>query len=1241
MKRFLFAVILCLGLFIVVGLTFLLPPAEAQDNVLQKLLDLPAPPPPNPLFRVRYGVNRTEEFFSKKTPPADDAPLEDLLEYWQMQSENYRELGYNIKPSEKTLEQILATVEEDPDTLTSFLNILPRTDEVVEFVKKLYDANKDKDDEESGEGWRNAVKNWLKFNSKYFSDELAEVANQVTDSDGYVTNQEDLLALARVDWDKARPLVERLYNDKNNPTSQVLARWAFYTHALEEDSLDADKYRDELKAIVEDKNASAGMRDLALDALVKEKEWAGRDDWYFSLLGDETLGELRVNGQLFTGLTTILYYAPPERFADKMIALLKSDNPAIRTAAIRNLGLLLSSGNEEIVRALLPWLSDVKWAKETRDERRLLVVALQRIKMNESVPGLISILNEKSIATVPVYSNAVNSVSNSINSSANYSVNTYSNRVYETNVANKPVNTANIEVFKYRREAIEALATQKDSRAVVPLRGVLPEVEYWERTQVVRAILASNGFSTNEQVEAIEFIIKASVTFEMSNKVNAVGNIQMDNMAITNSSNGYYSGNGDYYPTNRTFDMAEIKPILGNLLINNNEPERNFVVALAARINELERKDPPVAKALREIMKRWNGAAVYSLFLADLKNNRADVDAIVKLLSVRKELREKQLTEVLNVRGTNQIANAVSACIMENPTDYEAILNGDNVQAKTALFACGRLIRARLPLEKAAVYAKSSDKTLATAAERWLESEDSPQARQIVLENNPIQAKILGARMSFKSDEKSETSSEFSTMLFNSIEGASYFPYFNDYTDGYLASTEKHLQEEILKNKDLLGVYAYDKNFIRLYKDKIIYSWEEDEARYRERQLKPEEFDELKNYLIAQNVDSLKPFLSLCYRCEEKELLMLGAAGGRRVYLRAHKIPPFFAGLDKYFAELQKQPAKLRYYLENDIAGLEILFTDKNLKAMSLSKTGADFRVLINDTEQRARIEKELDEQYQADSAKEDVDYEKLEEENAKRRRQREFEHLSWRIFSGESLGNTTESPTPNDSIPVRDGFSAQATDKQWKARTATVEVRESDKSLIKIVGGKETKIADGLYTNPIISANGRWLLATKYAEERNEVSLVRINLATNKEVKVNIENLYYLQGVAYIPSVNKFLLAPGGYYEEGINPDGYFFMLDAETGEVKEAKGDFRVIAQQKSRPIQPTGTTDEFYAAIPDEEKSETEIGIYNAKTFTFKPLMKVPRIKFDSMQMWVDGGKVYFAYEGHLLALPLVKG
>jgi hypothetical protein len=46
---------------------------------------------------------------------------------------------------------------------------------------------------------------------------------------------------------------------------------------------------------------------------------------------------------------------------------------------------------------------------------------------------------------------------------------------------------------------------------------------------------------------------------------------------------------------------------------------------------------------------------------------------------------------------------------------------------------------------------------------------------------------------------------------------------------------------------------------------------------------------------------------------------------------------------------------------------------------------------------------------------------------------------------------------------------------------------------------------------------------------------------------------------------------------------------------------------------------------------------------RTFKFSTVVKVPKISFDSMDMWVDepAGKIYFIYEGHLLALPLSSG
>jgi hypothetical protein len=64
------------------------------------------------------------------------------------------------------------------------------------------------------------------------------------------------------------------------------------------------------------------------------------------------------------------------------------------------------------------------------------------------------------------------------------------------------------------------------------------------------------------------------------------------------------------------------------------------------------------------------------------------------------------------------------------------------------------------------------------------------------------------------------------------------------------------------------------------------------------------------------------------------------------------------------------------------------------------------------------------------------------------------------------------------------------------------------------------------------------------------------------------------------------------------------------------------------------------EYWAAIPDFEKRLTRVGRYDTRTFRFKPLMEIPDIRFASDDMWVDEAarRIYLAYNGHLLRLPL---
>jgi hypothetical protein len=357
---------------------FLFPVTNAAENPLIGLINLPAPPPPNPQVTLS-ATEFDSDFFNKSKPPPDDAPISSLMDYWRVQSSNYRELGYNPAPSDKVIERLLAEVQKDPEKVSEFLNAFRGSKKAAEVVKEIYDSRTSGNEEDRNR--RAELRRWLTYNSPYFSTDLARQAARVADANEYVSHQDELLALGRVDWERARPIVDRLYNG-NQKVSRVLAQWTLYRNALDNNSLsDIERYREELKAVVEDKTATDGMRDLAFDALVKEKEWEGRDEWYYSLLSDETLGDLRVGGTTYTGLTTIMYYSPDEKYVDKMAELVKSDNKAVRTAAAKNLLRRLGTNNPEVIRALLPWIQDPKWLSSDESQRNQIVAALQRVKI--------------------------------------------------------------------------------------------------------------------------------------------------------------------------------------------------------------------------------------------------------------------------------------------------------------------------------------------------------------------------------------------------------------------------------------------------------------------------------------------------------------------------------------------------------------------------------------------------------------------------------------------------------------------------------------------------------------------------------------------------------------------------------------------------------------------------------------------------------------------------------------------
>jgi HEAT repeats len=1217
---------------------------DAKNDLLTSLLNLPGPPPPNPLVRRRE-AERPESFFSKKTPPPDDAPIEDLMDYWQGQSERYRELGYNIKPSEGVLGRLLDEIEEDHSKIFSLLGILPGERETADLVKRLYDSV---GETEEATGQKDMLKDWLKYNSPYFSDELSEGAQEARDSNEYVTNQRELLSLARIDFSKAQPIINRLYNDSDQPVSRALARWALYRHALETDSFgDIERYRDELKAIVEDKTATDGTRDLAFDALAQEKDWPGRDEWYYGLMEDETLADLQVNGQGYTGLTTIMYYAPPEKYAKKMIELLKSSNPAVRVAAMKNLGLLINKDNPEVIEALLPWLENPNWAVGRGNERNEIIDALQHLTLPDSVPGLITALDETETHQV-----ALDVLTSNSNTSPGPPVRNGSNS-----------SVSNVTSYSYRSSVIPALAMQKDARAVPALRRVLTEVGEYERIGVINAIWMSHGYSVTEQVDAIEGKARENAPDDSNTTVSGHGGIPplfyrtnesyaTANMPAAPTSDDLPdfpdtpqrgpNSNVNAYPAKpRPLTGDEIKATLGGLLVESIEADEPLINGVLDRITALERKEPQTAGALRRIVMNWSGPAVNAMLLRDLKTGKASVDTVVKLLSLRKELAEKQAPAVNDAGSGGPIAEGIAACILNDRGNYDGILGSENAELKTTMLACARLIRADLPVSKVAGLLNAPDKTLALAADRYLESNDSPEARAAVLKAHPGEARIMGATTVFAPADEAQTASDYIPDLFESIPGATnYYPIYlsADYAKDVLG-VEKKLQKEVLGDPDLLGIYAYDDNFIRIYKDRAVYSWSDDPARYYERTLSKDEFEAFKNLLAANNVDSMPPFLASREEDygEPLELLMLGKQGGRRVfYMQSGGVPEFFDRLDDAFIKMSDPPTKLHYGIEKEVPGLEVVVADDLISVDSFWKNGDESRVLTEDPNLRLRIDEELRRQEQENASKEGYDYQKGAEINMKRRAARLYDHLSWRKLDLGKFAEPSTQPPGFEFIPPRDPFSVPAKNDSWKARAQGVEVRTGSEAIYKISRGQETKIGEGNYFAPVVTSDGRWVLLNKYDEG---LSLSRINLITNKEFSVKVR----AEPLVYVPSINKALVRVGGFKNEAGGPTigGEYYFLEAETGKLQAVKGEVRPLVQQTYRPLQATGRPDEFWAAIPDDDgKKETQIGVYNAKTLIFSPVQKLPQLSFSSMDMWVDEkqNKIYIVYVGHLLSIPL---
>lgn len=655
--------------------------AELATAINELLKEEPLAPESND---ATENANSTEEGALTK-PPADDAPLAELLAYWRQH--NYAPNAPSM--SAKVAQRLLEAIEARPWLMNQLLEKLPESEETTERLYRLYQQTPDDEDR-----WKSGLEQWLRFNSRYFVDDLLNSVKGEGTEPGADTFALD--ALARLDWEKAKPLL--LAQPENPYALTVLYRNAVRVN----DAALVEQIRTQLQAIVADREA-AELRMFVLQALA-EGEWNGQAEWLAGLFADPTLTgvnperkELRTLNQRDSvgriTLERVREAAEAEEHGENYLAsLLQSQRKKIlpivqkmvgnqdrnvHNAAVDTLTQFLfayrQAGEQEVAdaaRTLLPWLSNPGWADGS--QREALIGALPDLKLPESASGMLYVLD-------------------------------------------------NDEDESLRALAAETLGNLKFQAAAPAIRRALEhEKNEALRDRLIPALIFCGGISDEEAAAAVEAFARKIVTPGGLAQIEAI----------------------------RIGEDAAPLPLqlsIGRILSDTDAipcPE-GLAARLFARVKALRKTQPNVAKQILSIVQGVPLPLAYRFLAERLGEGWLDLDGLKLALENDLFLRQYASSELFPLVSQSGYAAGVAAVLLKDTTLQNAVLQSKDAKAQLALLAAARYLRATLPVDLVAPLL--ADKSLGAAAESYLIVEDSTAARRLVWARHPGEALILGA----------------------------------------------------------------------------------------------------------------------------------------------------------------------------------------------------------------------------------------------------------------------------------------------------------------------------------------------------------------------------------------------------------------------------------------------------------------------------------------------------------------
>lgn len=755
-----------------------------------------------------------------------------------------------------------------------------------------------------------------------------------------------------------------------------------------------------------------------------------------------------------------------------------------------------------------------------------------------------------------------------------------------------------------RHWAARTLAHYKDPRAVPALRKALAQSNEENRKLILEALLASNGIPDSEAIAALEAYVAKRMTAEGREEVDRYRSYGDEPLPVQLSIAKY---------------LATIKEVPGSL-----------ARSVLAHAESLKKTNPTMRQSLLAIANQWQSRAIDLDMIQRIASGSADVNTIATALERRTMLRENLGAELQMLAERTDETLGIGAVLLNDPQMAQSILTSENQQPQIGLLAGARLTQTPLPVDLVGRLLPSKNPLLALAAKRYLLAEDSTDARKLLWQHHPDQGFVTGWRENYAN-----------------IGDSDFEP---------LAKAEEKLRSELFKEEGPLEIFALIVNseqrhsyILRVYANKVIYTHYEDNSRYRERVISQAELAAFKELVDTAGLADLGPQFNDCHHdCWIAEFLALNKSEPWRVF----SYGPFTTWdslLERFELLGRGEGARVRYDLENEIKGLEVLYADDKLWVKNVWEDNDEIRIFV----ERPVTEEELKE---VATTEEDDRY--SEAAKAERRRKElalRKARISWRKLDGNKATAVVAQPPgystfdeanfPADHNPSADYATGNA---QMVSHDTIVIARSFDGLWKQAAGRKPVRIGDedGVYGSPIATADGKWVVLAKTDTDWSKPNyIVRFNLQTGQEFRVNIEPAEELNPIAFLPGRNRVLLRRGEseYDVSGkrldVDPPEYF-LLDAATGETQKVSGEFGPLSQEGKRFLQPTSQPQEFWAAIPDEAKNQTRVGRYSLKDFSFKPVMVVPQISFESFAMWVNEKreKIYVVYKDQLLSLPL---